>query len=354
MEFSPSFWTTVLGSFPNQDDKALSEHLIRTLNIPDWPQLPRRTYRENMYVQYSPSIPAITENRNSEKVTFDTTGDLTTRLEGFYEHFLAEDLDAFKLKPEYAAGFFSMLEAMKAVSTSQSRDVQWIKGQVTGPISFGLTVTDQDLRASLYNEVLADVIIKNMAMNARWQVQQLKKVCPNVIIFVDEPYLASFGSAYINLSREQVIAMLDEVFTAIHSEKALAGVHCCGNTDWSVLLATQVDILNLDAYNYLDYLALYPMEIREFLDRGGIVAWGCVPNNDEIYKTTPEGLAARLRDGLKLICQKAGARGVKISIEEFNNRSLIAPSCGLGSTSIEVADRVLKVLTAAGEILKQG
>ena len=78
-----------------------------------------------------------------------------------------------------------MLETMKAAPTSQSRDIQWIKGQVTGPISFGLTVTDQELCASLYDEMLADVIVKNMAMNARWQVKQLKKVCPNVIIFVD-------------------------------------------------------------------------------------------------------------------------------------------------------------------------
>jgi len=354
MILSPNYWTTVLGSFPHQDGRALCQHLIRTLNIPDWPQLPRRTYRENMYVQYSPSIPAIVENQGSEKVTFVTTGDLAPSLEEFYGHFLADDLEAFQLKPEYAAGFFSMLETMQLALASQTRDIQWIKGQVTGPISFGLTVTDQELRASIYDETLADVIVKNMAMNARWQIQQLRKVCPDVIIFVDEPYLASFGSAYINLSREQVIAMLDEVFTAIHTEKALAGVHCCGNTDWSVLLATQVDILNLDAYNYLEYLALFPMEIREFLDRGGVVAWGLVPNNEEIFKTTPVSLAARLREGQRLISHKAKARGVKISVDEFEMRSLIAPSCGLGSTSIEVADRVLEYLTAAGEILRQG
>ena len=106
--------------------------------------------------------------------------------------------------------------------------------------------------------------------------------------------------------------------------------------------------------NYLEYLALFPLEIREFLDRGGVVAWGCVPNNEEIFTTTPESLAGRLRDGLKLNSHKAGARGVKMRIDEFDYHSLIAPSCGLGSTSIEVADRVLKVLTAAGEILKQG
>jgi methionine synthase II (cobalamin-independent) len=354
MVFSPNYWTTVLGSFPQTDQSSLSQDRIGTLDIPAWPQLPRRSFRENMYVQFSPLMPGIVEDQTKGKVIFDTTGDLTSQLEAFYDRYLADDLDAFRLKPKYAAGFFFFLEAMKSFPSFPSPGDRWIKGQVTGPVSFGLTITDQDLRASLYNETLADVIVKNMAMNARWQVKHLQKVCPNVIIFVDEPYLASFGSAYISLSREQVISTLNEVFSAIHIEKALAGVHCCGNTDWSVLLSTQVDILNLDAYNYLETLALFPVELREFLNRGGILAWGLVPNNEEIYRTDAEQLAVRLREGQELICQKARARGVEIRPEEFIERSLLAPSCGLGSTTVDVAGRALEVLVSTAEILKRG
>ena len=228
----------------------------------------------------------------------------------------------------------------------------WVKGHVTGPISMGLSVTDQSLRASLYNDTLADTLVKNSAMHARWQVRQFKSVRPNAIIFVDEPYMASFGSAYISLSREQVVSMLDEVFDAIHVEGGLAGVHCCANTDWSVLLQTQVDILNLDAYGYLENLALYPGELRKFLDRGGVVAWGIVPNNQEIFSVTPAGLAQQLKRGLAVICEKAAARGITISPDEFNTRSIITPSCGLGSAFPEVADRVLLVLARLGEILR--
>jgi len=228
-----------------------------------------------MYVQYSRGLPALVLDETNERITFDTAIDLSTALETFYERYLADDVDSFALTPDYAAGFYGLIEAARAVPG------EWIKGQVTGPISFGLTVTDQNLRASLYHELLADVIVKNMAMIARWEVRQLRAQRPNVILFVDEPYMASFGSAYISLGREQVIAMLDEVFAAIHQEGAIAGVHCCANTDWSVLLATAVDVLNLDAYGYLENLALYPVELKAFLDRGGLVTWGIVPNNDE-------------------------------------------------------------------------
>ena len=50
-----------------------------------------------------------------------------------------------------------------------------------------------------------------------------------VILFVDEPYMASFGSAYVSLEKEQVIAWLDEVYEALHAAGAITGTHCCRN-----------------------------------------------------------------------------------------------------------------------------
>ena len=347
--FSFSFFTTHVGSIPHPSADAIVHKLAETLDAPAWPQLPRRTFRENMYVQYSPTLPAVVEDPAKEKIYFDTRQDITAALETFYEHVIADDLDYFALRPDYAAGFFAMLDTLRQQPSAIG---QFAKGQVTGPISFGLTVTDQDLRASLYNDMLADVIVKNAAMNARWQVRQLKAIRPNVILFVDEPYMASFGSAFISLSREQVIAYLDEVFDAIHSEGAQAGVHCCANTDWSVLLATKVDILNLDAYGYIENLALYPAELRAFLDRDGAVAWGIIPNNEEVFRVTAEGLTKRLRDGIRLVSEKAAARGVRIKPEEFDQRSLLVPACGLGSTTVAVADRVFEVLAEIGTIMQ--
>lgn len=223
-----------------------------------------------------------------------------------------------------------------------------------GPISFGLTVTDQNLRASLYNETLADVIVKHMSMTSRWQVRQLKTAGENVILFVDEPYMASFGSAFISLSREQALDYMNEVYDAVHSEGALVGVHCCGNTDWGLLLDSKADILNLDAYSFLENLALYPTELRAFLDRGGAVCWGIVPNNEKILNETPVSLADRMRAGVKLITDKAAARGVNISPDELAARSLLSPACGLGSTTIEIADQVFEKLAEMSAILKKG
>jgi methionine synthase II (cobalamin-independent) len=348
MAFTPRFLTTHNGSVPQTDARSICDDIASQIDIPAWAQLPRYSFRESMYVQYSPRLPAVVLDEVNERITFNTQSDLSDALETFYDHYLAEDIDYFALQPNYATGFFAMLESLKKYPG------EWAKGQVTGPISFGLTVTDQDRRASLYNEMLADTITKNVAMNARWQIRQLKQRRPQVIIFVDEPYLASFGSAFISLSRDEVISMLDEIFDAIHIEGGLGGVHCCANTDWSVLLSTRLDILNLDAYGYIENLALYPSELKTFLERDGVVTWGIVPTHEEVLQVTPEGLAQRLRAGMSLISQKAKNQGVSISRDELSQHSLISPSCGLGSTSVEIAERAMDILVKTGEILKKG
>jgi methionine synthase II (cobalamin-independent) len=355
MAFSPNFWTTLNGSMPHLETAEICQSIINTIDIPVWPQMSKLNFRENMYTQFSAPLPSLLLDEENEKISFDTSIDITTALERFYTPYIAEEVDAFALPQKYAEGFYNLLEQLKEISNSPEAFIAnegWIKGQVTGPISMGLMVTDQDLRASLYDESLADTLVKNAAMNARWQIQQLKTVRSNVIIFVDEPYMASFGSAYINLSREQVIDMLEEVFAAIHSEGGLSGVHCCGNTDWSVLLETQVDILNIDAYGYLASLALYPIELAEFLDRGGVIAWGIVPNTEEIYTVTPERVANQLNEGIRMICEKANTRGINLTPADFENRSLLTPSCGLGPTTIEIANEVLAVLIKTGKILQ--
>jgi len=351
--FDFNFLSTHLGSVPHAAPGDLSARLIELLDIPAWTQHPRRSFKESMYSQYTPSLPAIVVDELKEKVSVDTRGDISSALEDFYTSIIENDIDAFALQKDYAPGFFAMQDTINAHAPGWNKS-GWIKGQVTGPISFGLTVTDQDLRASLYNEIFADVIIKNTAMNARWQVRQLRNTRENVLIFLDEPYLASFGSAFISLSREQVTAYLDEVFEAIHAEGAIAGVHCCANTDWGLLLSTQMDVLNLDAFGFIQNLALYPVEIREFLDRGGSICWGLIPNNEKVLDETAQSLAIRLRNGIQLVCERASARGVSIKADEFTTRSLIAPACGLGSTSVDIADRVFNVLNETSAILKRG
>jgi len=320
---------TIIGSMPHTDPEAACSMVSHYLkDIPAWPQLPNRSFLENMYVQYSQGFPGVVVKGNS--IHIDRSQDLDKPLEQLYAAYLENDFDKYPVSAEYAAGLHSFLSLTDLSPPA-------VKGQVTGPISWGLTVTDKDRRAILYDDTLADALAKLLRLKAGWQEKELKKISPNTIIFVDEPYMASFGSAFVSISRERVISLLEEVFSGI---SGLKGVHCCGNTDWPVLLETGTDILSFDAYNYAQSLSLYPAEIKKFLDRNGTIAWGIVPNEAEALAGET---VASLKDRLEEAMAPFTRNGIRF--KQLIEQGLLTPSCTLVSLgSEETAARALELL----------
>ena len=150
---------TAVGSMPHVDpQKACSLVLTHLPEIPAWPQLPRRSFKENMYVQYSEGFPGVVVE--DERIWVDRSRDLSKPLEHLYSAYLENQIEKYAIGTDYAAGFPVFLKEAKKIKPKA------VKGQVTGPISFGLTVTDQNRRPLLYDEVLADAIAKHLRLKA--------------------------------------------------------------------------------------------------------------------------------------------------------------------------------------------
>ncbi|KKL51623.1 hypothetical protein LCGC14_2293620, partial [marine sediment metagenome] len=150
-----------------------------------------------------------------------------------------------------------------------------------------------------------------------------------------EPYLSSYGSAFASLKKEQIVDSLNEIFQAIHKHNALAGIHCCGNTDWPMLMETQVDIISFDAYGYMEKMLIYKQEIDSFLKRGGILAWGIVPTSHDVNEATTDSLLEKLESAIDSLVNKGIERRL------INENSLITPSCGTGTMPLEEAERAM-------------
>jgi len=321
---------TAIGSMPHTDPQAACSQVVRYLrDIPAWPQLPGRSFAENMYVQYSEGFPGVVVSADS--IYVKRSQDLSRPLENLYAAYLEDDADRYPISPEYAAG-------LRAFLNLEGLSPRAVKGQVTGPVTWGLTVTDEDKKAIIYDDVLGDAVPKLLRLKAAWQEKELRRISKNTIIFIDEPYMAAFGSVGVMLSRERVISLLEEVFGGI---SGLKGVHCCGNTDWSIILKTGLDILSFDAYNYAQSLSLYPAEVKGFLGRGGAIAWGIVPN--EVEPLVKESVAS-LKDRLEEAIAPFTRNGV--SFQQLIEQGLLTPSCTLASLATEEASaRALELLT---------
>src|SRR3989338_1638857 len=276
------FEATGIGSLPFKDSKAACRIIFDNFrDIPFWPQLPRRSYKEHMYCQFSEGMPGINIDEKNKAIHLDIKK-ASSGMENAYQRYLDQDLEYFKISPEYAEGFYEFCASFK----TSAKKARFAKGHVTGPVSFALSVTDENKRSLIYDKDMFDIITKVLIMKAKWQIRKLKELGRDVIIFVDEPYLVSIGSSYVNIPLDSVAGSLDEIFKGIKEEGALSGIHCCGNTDWSFVLKRSVDIINFDAYNFMKEFALYAGDIKNFIKNGGAIAWGIIPSSEAIDEET--------------------------------------------------------------------
>ena len=342
--FEPRFAMIAIGSLPHADAELACRLMLETFGeVAAWPQLPNLGFRENMYAQYSQGMPGIRVDEAAKRIWFQVDESLGAELEKFYQAVIEEDLDRFAITSDYAAGLALFLGGTFAEELASR---PYVKGHMTGPISFGLTVTDQNKRASLYNETLEQVIVKALTLKGKWQSRELRRAAPGakVVMFYDEPYLHSVGSALISVSREQVVDEITECLAGCGAD--VTGVHCCGNTDWSMIFATGVDVVHFDAYEYMEPFVAYDAEIAGHLERGGSIAWGIVPKDETVFKVSALELVGRLESAFDTLEARGLDRG------KLASRALVSPSCGLGPATIDVADKALELTAQVSAAMK--
>jgi len=193
-----------------------------------------------------------------------------------------------------------------------------IRGQIEGPISFGLNVFDQNNRPILFEDSIRGFLLEFMAKRVNAQLNQLKKRNPNAFMYVDEPGLqfvfsgmAGYGDRAARADMETFLSMVERP----------CGVHLCGNPDWDFLLRLDIDVLSLDVYTNGEVFRCYQRSIQKFLDRGGILVWGIVPTNFEPFiQEDIDSLQQRLEDTWTTL-DKSG-----IDLEFLLSRSMLSPA----------------------------
>jgi methionine synthase II (cobalamin-independent) len=327
---------TGVGSLPvNDPEQAVALSLQYIPEAPIWPQLPKRGFREHMDGQYSEALPGLVVDDTKQRISFDTAQDLSPALERFFQHYLDKDYDFFGISDQYAAGFHAFVRALKRGDLPKS--ARYLKGHITGPLTYGTSVRDENGKDIVHNDMVFDAVVKGLAMKAAWQIEQLSPFGLPVIIFIDEPAMESLGSAFSAVSAETVSEKLNEVIDTIHGLGGIAGIHCCGNADWPMLFRTRVDIVNFDAFGYVTKVLLYPEEIKAFYQRGGTLAWGIVPTGAFTGTETADGLIEKLEGSMKRL--EAAGIGRKTILRQ----GIITPSCGMGSLTPDKAEAILKL-----------
>ena len=354
--FSADGLPVLIGSLPLTDHREAMEWIFNaTPEIPLWPQLPTNPY-ERMMPQFAEGIPCIREEDLTDpegRILFDV-GDTNfeENMLAFFEEYMSvlENPEAlansrFKVSRKRAEGLYLFAESLAG-----RKDLVAAKGQVTGPFTMLTGIKDSEGRAGYFDDTIREMVIKGIAMKAAWQTGFLAGTNDRqVIMFIDEPALAGLGSsAFISVTAAEIREMIDEVAEAVHQAGGLAGIHVCANTDWELLLNSQIDVLSFDAYGFFDKFAPLKDTIHRYLDRGSIIAWGGVPTGraEDIERESCDSLTALWESQAELLIGSGRDKA------DLLRQTLITPSCGTGSLQPDLARKVLELTGAVSKSLR--
>jgi len=335
--------TTGIGSVPFTDPTETVALVLETLpQIPYWPQMVQLGYLEEMAAQAARGLPALKVDEVNRSVAMDPNLPRDEALAQFYEVVLSGDLTPFAFQAEDARGFFALLEAI----ASQGFPSPALKGQLSGPVTFAGVVKDAAGKPILYDRELTQAVCAGLARKVAWQAEKFRELGKAPIVFLDEPFLTGFGSAYLPISKAEVTEILTHTLEEARGAAAgpvTLGVHCCGNTDWSLLLNAPIDILSFDSYGFFESLCLYDRALADYLARGGWLAWGLVPTNADFQSETPDTLWRRFQEQAARL-----AEDVHWGLKDILTQSLLTPACGTGYMSRDDGRRVLTTLKELG------
>ncbi len=336
-----NFAATGVGTVPWVNVEDSCRLILEQLpDMPFWPQLVNLSPLEDMIPQFSEGLPGI-RMKNDGRTPFVAMESLEDEMALFYEKFLAEDLDAFALGPDRSRGLYALLDLIEKDPPSGKH---FIKGQSVGPITFASSVSLEDGRYLLHDPSLLDAVVKGLSIKLVWQAKALGGTGRRPILFIDEPALSSIGSAFSSMNRVVVVQALQEMIQYCKKRcDAFIGVHCCANTDWSAIFESGPDIINFDAYGFMDSFLLYPEEAAHFLEKGGNIAWGIVPTTAFDGKITVDFLQDLLERGLRRLADRG------LDEKDLRARSMLTSACGMGGMPEEYAEQLLRVLSELGK-----
>ncbi len=319
---------TGIGSLPHRDPDAACRAVLAAFpRVPYAPTLPKRGILERIVFCDSEHLPGRVVA--GDRMTVDTSAGHAAAMEQILLDYMEGNVAPYAVGEVYGSAFHRML-------SFDLRDVLLFKFQLTGPVTFGMQVVDERKRPIHYDPEYADVVNKMIALRARWcEVQMRERTgAERTLIVLDEPYLASLGSSVVPVDEETVRSGVSDAAALLEGG---LGIHCCSNTDWGFVMSLQPAVISFDAYRHAREFLLYADDLAAYMESGGVVAWGIVPSEPEVFAAeTPDALFERFQLIRTKVTDLVGDR-------LFAERSLITPTCGIRLAGEAGAEAIMQV-----------
>jgi hypothetical protein len=281
------------------------------VDIPFWPQLPKLSYYEDMYVQAMEHFPGVVIDEANQRIYVNTEkfmDDIPAYLEQ------EDSPERFKLSPQFSLVYREFV----ARDLSACRSV---RGQLISPVSLSLKIYDENGKPIAYNDEIRSLAFSFIQKKVNVQAEELRQRNERAFVWVDDPGLEFIFNALCGYDNVKAKNELIDFFEGIEGPR---GIHLCGRPDWDFLFSLPVEIVSFNAFAFGETAATYET-VRRFIENGNIISWGIVPTYyDEFSNEDVISLARRL-EGIWSLLE---AKGVDRTLIARN--SMLAPAtCNL-------------------------
>lgn len=303
-----------IGSLPHRDAAAGIEFGLREFEVVTLPSLPRRSPAEAMIAQGLVGVSGVSPGQYGS-VVIDPD---------------SVDPDAFVTLDPNGDSLVGLRAAMAAVVARGPTDIA-VKWQFVGPVTLGMALVRAGLPVDLAFAVASSAVRQHTsALHA--EIERTIPGCAQLVMF-DEPWLVDLMAPTFPLAPDDAIDLLSGAMASLQP-RATVGIHCCGPTDWSSVLAAGPQVLSLPATQHLLAQGGY---LQRFMEQGGWIAWGAVATDGPVGVTS--GRAWHHLVGLWCDLVQSGADPVLL-----RRQSMITPHCGLASHTPMTAERITRTV----------
>jgi hypothetical protein len=196
------------------------------------------------------------------------------------------------------------------------------RAEISGPLSLALQIVDDQERPLAYDPAMREALAQQLTLRAAWLSEQISSHLGAAMVCLDEPFLDALSSPFAPLDYDEGFALLARTLAEAPAPRGLC---VSGQTNWATVLALPADIIFFDAYEHEAGLIQAASAVAGYLDRGGTLGWGLVPNDPAtLTQERVETLARRFESAVEYL-----AAAGSILPERIRGAALISTSGSL-------------------------
>ncbi len=216
-----------------------------------------------------------------------------------------------------------------------------VKGQIEGPVTLATYLFYRN-RAFVADASLFAAVAFHISQIACWQVGRLSAFHRPVMMFIDEPALCLDQAVANHICQEQKLNALSAIFDDIRARSAFAGLHCCAAHPFTRMFLAKPDILSFDAHQGLEQF-FADSKAYDFVENGGWVVYGMVPNSSDLSTAQPASLFNRW-----LMAASVGG-----DPQVLAQRAMISATCGLGLLPSLAVNQSFDIARQVGSLIRR-